>query len=219
VIPDAVGSELVRRARNAIGVALGGPPGDDPPEADPAVLGERRGVFVTLRRAPGGALRGCIGYPLPTYPLGRALSRAAVAAATEDPRFPPVSRADLARVTVEVSVLTPPTPVPADQRPGAVRAGTDGLIVESGSASGLLLPQVATEMGWDAEALLDGTCEKAGLPAGAWRDPRVHVLRFEAEVFNEETPGGPPRREPPEAGPEGSGGPGPRSGPRRPPSS
>jgi uncharacterized protein len=184
--------------------AVGGPSSPHPvPEGTsslPPVFREPRGAFVTLKEHPGGRLRGCVGYPLPVLPLGRAIPDVAVAAATEDPRFPVLRASEVDHVTVEVSVLSVPVPV-TGERPEEivrqVRVGRDGLIVEGHGASGLLLPQVAPEQGWSAEELLDGTCEKAGLPPGAWRDlRRVRVRRFEAEVFAEERPGGPVARVP-----------------------
>ncbi len=197
VLSAAEGSQAVRLARASLVGALGGPASADarngrPPELS-AVFDEPRGVFVTLRRHPGGSLRGCIGFPLPVLPLRTALRKAAVSAATEDPRFPPVRAAELAALTVEVSVLTLPVPL-GETRPEEmireVRVGRDGLIVDGYGTSGLLLPQVAPEQGWSSEELLDGTCEKAGLPPRAWRDPKVKVRRFEAEVFAEGSPGG-----------------------------
>jgi uncharacterized protein len=191
------GRAAVRWARAALATGLGADAGSprvpvvDPPDAP--VFREPRGVFVTLKRHPSGDLRGCIGYPLPHLPLATAIARSAVAAATEDPRFAPVPRKELDRLTVEVSVLTVPVPLTASTPAGMiaeVTIGRDGLIVEGRGTSGLLLPQVGPEQGWTSEELLDGTCEKAGLPAGAWRDPRVRVRRFEAEVFAETTPGG-----------------------------
>jgi len=166
----------------------------------PPVFDELRGVFVTLKRHPSGMLRGCIGYPLPVLPLRSALVRAAVSAAVEDYRFRPVPAADLPRTTIEVSVLTPPEPLRFSTPEEAIRAvkvGRDGLIVDGLGSSGLLLPQVAPEEGWSAEQLLDGTCEKAGLPPRSWQDPRVKVRRFEAEVFRELSPGGEVVREDP----------------------
>ncbi len=157
----------------------------------PRLFQEARGVFVTLKQYPGGALRGCIGYPLPVMPLGDAIREVAVAAATEDPRFPPVESSEMEHVTIDVSVLTLPqlvTSTTPEDLVAAIHPGRDGLIVEGRGHNGLLLPQVATELGWDAEQLLEGTCEKAGLPSEAWRDRRVHVRRFEAEVFGESKP-------------------------------
>ena len=182
-------------ARGAIQDALGAGPGPARRTVPirSGVFGERRGAFVTLKRLPRLDLRGCIGFPLPILPLGEALVEAAVVAALEDPRFPPVHRSELPRLALEVSVLTVPEPVRAarpEELVEALRVGRDGLIVEGFGTSGLLLPQVASEEGWTVEELLAGTCAKAGLPADAWRDPRVTVRRFEAEVFREATPAG-----------------------------
>lgn len=192
------GRTAVRWARAALAAQLHPPRpgtrGSLPAPPDAPVFLEPRGVFVTLKRHPSGDLRGCIGYPLPHLPLADAIARSALAAATEDPRFVPVSGGELDRLTVEVSVLTVPVPLVATS-PAAmiaeVRIGRDGLIVEGRGTSGLLLPQVGPEQGWSSEDLLDGTCEKAGLPSGAWRDPKVRVRRFEADVFAETAPGGP----------------------------
>ena len=148
---------------------------DDAPE-----LMEPRGVFVTLKRQ--GLLRGCIGTLLPELPLGRAILEMAEAAALQDPRFPPVRGLELPDMEIEISVLTPFEPV---QDPEAIEVGVHGLFIRRGDFSGLLLPQVPTEYGWDREEFLDQTCRKAGLPAGAWRDPETHIWRFSAEVFSE----------------------------------
>lgn len=154
------------------------------------VFRERRGVFVTWKVHPGGRLRGCIGFPLPVLPLADAIRRAAVSAAIEDPRFPPVTAPELAGLSAEVSVLGIPLPLSPTDRARGVVPGRDGVIVETDRTSGLLLPQVAGELGWTAEELLDGTCEKAGLAPGAWRRPEVQVRTFQAEVFGEDAPGG-----------------------------
>ncbi len=156
---------------------------------------------MTLKRYPSGDLRGCIGFPLPVLPLGQAIAEAAVSAAVDDPRFPPVTAHELGRLTVEVSILGLPTPIPAGPPAAtvaAVQVGRDGLIVDGRGTSGLLLPQVAPEQGWTAEELLSGTCEKAGLPPDAWRGPGVRIRRFEAEVFGEIAPRGGIVREPTE---------------------
>lgn len=188
------GEGAVRLARASLVRALGG--WNESPVGEavlPAVFDEPRGAFVTLRRHPSGSLRGCIGFALPVHPLRRAIRDAAVSAATEDPRFPPVRAAELSALMVEVSVLTVPVPVRATHPEALLRelqVGRDGLIVDGYGTSGLLLPQVAPEQGWSPEELLDGTCEKAGLPPRAWRDPKVKVRRFEAEVFAERSPGG-----------------------------
>jgi uncharacterized protein len=195
------GRTAVAWARASIAAALGAAPGGRPaplPETPSApVFREPRGVFVTLKRHPSGDLRGCIGYPLPYLPLEGAIARSAVAAATDDPRFERVAPRELDRLTVEVSVLTVPVPLKArtpSEMVAEVEVGRDGLIVDGRGTSGLLLPQVAPEQGWTAEELLDGTCEKAGLPRSAWRDPSVRVRRFEAEIFAERSPDGPVER-------------------------
>jgi len=204
VLREEDGVIAIGLARRALADALGGGPrtawgARAGAVGLPPIFREPRGVFVTLKRYPSGALRGCIGYPLPVFPLDAAIPRAALAAAVDDPRFPPVRSEELDRITIEVSVLTVPVPVRAarpDDLPRAIEVGRDGLIVEGLGASGLLLPQVAPEQGWTEEELLDGTCEKAGLPPRAWRDPRVSVKRFEAEIFFERGPGGEVEREP-----------------------
>ena len=197
MLADSDGIAAVRLARASVAASLGRGAAEAPDL--PQVFGEPRGVFVTWKRARDEALRGCIGYPLPVLPLRRAVEEAAAAAAFEDPRFPPIRAEELPELLVEVSVLALPRPIAVADRPGGVRPGIDGLIVRRGRASGLLLPQVAPEQGWGAEAFLDGTCEKAGLPPGAWRRPDVDVRAFEAEVFGETSPGGPVVRHPPKA--------------------
>ncbi|MCI4330308.1 MAG: TIGR00296 family protein [Thermoplasmata archaeon] len=204
MVRESEGARAVALAREAIAHHLTDPhpvePGGRVVLAElPPLFRDRRGVFVTLKKWPGGNLRGCIGFPLPVYPLGVAIARAAVAAAVEDPRFRAVVPSELDRLTVEVSVLTPPEPLPGRGRAdriASVQVGRDGLIVEGGGESGLLLPQVAVEYGWDPERFLRETCRKAGLPPTAWQDPNVEVLRFRAEVFAESRPGGPVAPEP-----------------------
>jgi uncharacterized protein len=137
---------------------------------------EPRGVFVSLHR--GGALRGCLGHLEGDLPVAEAVRRMAVAAAHEDPRFPPVDRSELADLEVEVSVLSPAAPV----RPGDVVPGRDGLIVQRGPRMGVLLPQVATEEGWDRLTFLRGVCRKAGLPAESWSEPGTTLYAFRAQV-------------------------------------
>ena len=144
-----------------------------------AILARPGGAFVTLHKA--GDLRGCIGHIEPTEPLGRVVPRCAVAACSSDPRFPPVTAAELDAIAIEISLLGPLQPIAGPQD---IVAGRDGLVVERGRQRGLLLPQVATEWGWDADAFLAHTCQKAGLPPDAWQQGAT-VWRFEAEVFGE----------------------------------
>ncbi len=157
----------VRLARMAIERAVNGERMVLPPL--PPVFGEKRGVFVTIKRH--GLLRGCIGLPYPIKPLGEAIIEAAASAALEDPRFPPVSSLEVDDIEIEVTVLTPPRPLecPPLERPEHVEVGRHGLIVSGLGRAGLLLPQVATEYGWNSREFLDQTCVKAGLPPGCWR--------------------------------------------------
>jgi hypothetical protein len=158
-------------------------------------LSEPRGVFVTLNTSSTGGerLRGCIGFPYPVKKLGDAVQEATVAAASEDPRFPPVSPKELDSILVEVSVLTLPKPIESARRqdiPKLVRIGEDGLIVSRSYSSGLLLPQVATEFGLDSEEFLSQACMKAGLTPDAWLDKETQLQVFQAEIFAEESPRG-----------------------------
>ena len=136
-------------------------------------------AFVTLTKK--GRLRGCIGYTEAVAPLFKVVQECAVAAATEDPRFPPVSQNELPSLRVEISVLTPLVPI----RPEEVEVGRHGLMIAQGRMRGLLLPQVPVEWGWDRETFLDQTCVKAGLSPSAWRHGAT-LRAFTAEVFGEE---------------------------------
>ncbi|MCX6571849.1 MAG: AmmeMemoRadiSam system protein B [Candidatus Aminicenantes bacterium] len=140
---------------------------------------EPRGVFVTLTKS--GDLRGCIGFIESVAPLGQAVIRAAVYAATEDPRFPPVRPAELKDLKFEISVLTPVRKI---TDPRQVTVGRHGLIVARGGLKGVLLPQVPVENKWDRETFLEQASLKAGLPPDAWRQgAKLYV--FEAIVFHE----------------------------------
>jgi AmmeMemoRadiSam system protein A len=145
-------------------------------------LAEPRGAFVTLHQR--GELRGCIGFIEASEPLIEVVARVAIKAAREDPRFTPVTAEEAETLEVEISVMSPLTPV---KDPEEIRVGVHGLILELGAHRGLLLPQVPVEYGWTREQFLDQTARKAGLPPSAWRDPRAKLLRFEAEVFGEQS--------------------------------
>ena len=149
------------------------------------------GVFVTLNNQVG--LRGCVGFPLPDKKLYNALVDAAIASATEDPRFPSVNSQELEEITFEVTVLTPPEVIHVSdttEYPSQIKVGRDGLIVKRGFNSGLLLPQVPIEYRWTEKEFLSHTCEKAGLPRDCWKDKETQVQKFEGIVFKEETPKG-----------------------------
>ena len=174
---------LLRLARQAIGARLAGRRAGEllaETSRAPAAVRERAGVFVSLHRS--GALRGCVGLVESPLPLYRAVMDAAVAAATQDPRFPPLAAAELLEIELEISVVSQPQPVTLEK----IRIGWHGLIVSQGRTRGLLLPQVAVERGWSPERFLEETCRKAGLAADAWqRGARVEA--FQAEVFGEKT--------------------------------
>ena len=149
------------------------------------------GVFVTINDPSG--LRGCIGNLLPDKKLFNALTDAAISAATEDPRFPPVKLSEIDKIIFEVSVLTPPIEIQVEDPldyPKKIKVGKDGLIIKAGFNSGLLLPQVPIEYGWTEEQFLSHTCEKAGLSRDFWKNKEAQVLKFEGIVFKEETPNG-----------------------------
>jgi len=139
---------------------------------------EFRGVFTTLYLH--GSLRGCVGYALPVAPLYLAVAETARAAAFEDSRFSPVTRAEASELEVSLSVLSPLSPI----RPEEVEVGRHGLVVSLGANRGLLLPQVPVEYGWDRETFLQQTCHKAGLPSYTWRKGAL-LESFTAEVFRD----------------------------------
>lgn len=191
LLSEQDGALLVHLARDAIKTYLTESKAIGFPERDEA-LKEKRGVFCTLKNYVNGNLRGCIGLPYPTKALGAAIIEAAISSATNDPRFPPMSLDEFEEVVVEITVLTPPEKLEGSHSefPSKVEVGKHGLIVKSGFASGLLLPQVATENNWDAKKFLDMTCWKAGLPESCWQDEDKEMYCFEGQVFTEKLPNG-----------------------------
>lgn len=189
------GKFLVKLARQAITTALSSGEVISVPNYYDEVLRQPRGVFVTLHKRVGNEkmLRGCIGIPYPVKPLIEATIESALNSAFRDPRFPPLGFDELDKVTIEISVLTPPhlleTSNPIEY-PSLMVIGRDGLLVESDWQRGLLLPQVAIEHGFDAVTFLDQTCLKAGLPKDAWRKGKVKVYTFQAQIFAETEPEG-----------------------------
>ncbi len=168
---------LLDIARAAIDAKVRGTPFTTP-VGGASVLGEERGVFVTLMR--NGRLRGCVGRIEPDGPLSSLLPEIAVLSATDDPRFPPVSTRELSGLEIELSLLTAPILITG---PAQIVIGRHGLIVTARGRRGLLLPQVATEYGWTAPEFLAQTCLKAGLPAKAWQDAGVRLQTFETEII------------------------------------
>jgi len=189
-ISDADGIELVKMARKVVTELL-----KNNSKINDSGFNSKfdfsSGVFVTLNKQ--NSLRGCIGYPLSVQRLSEGLVNAAIAAAIHDSRFSPVDGDELDQIVFEVTVLTPPIEIKV-QDPmeylSIIKVGRDGLIVENKSTSGLLLPQVPTEYGWDTEEFLGHTCEKAGLVNDAWKDKTTKLSRFEGVIFKEVWPNG-----------------------------
>ncbi len=187
------GAELVRLARIAVAKYL---QESVIVKSESDTLEKKTGVFVTLNYVTTSRkeyLRGCIGFPLPEKPLYQGVIEAAIAAATEDPRFPPLDRQEeLDNIIFEVSVLTPPEQItanPADYGK-EIQIGIDGLILHWRFGSGLLLPQVPVELKWDVEDYLANICYKAGAPPDVWLDPTSKLYKFQAAVFKEVEPKG-----------------------------
>jgi AmmeMemoRadiSam system protein A len=167
--------EIARQALHA-GVERGKPLQNLPKDAAQA---QPTGAFVTLRKR--GRLRGCIGQVGTGQALAEVVAHCAQAAALEDPRFDPVRPEELAEIEIEISALSPLVEISPEQ----IEAGRHGLMVSRGQRRGLLLPQVATEMRWTAQKLLEETCVKAGFDRHAWRQPETKIQGFTAEVFSE----------------------------------
>jgi len=142
------------------------------------LLKENRGAFVTIHKK--GQLRGCIGYIEAYKPLHKTIEEMAEAAAFRDPRFPPVSEKELQDLDIEISVLTPLRKI---KDVNEIEVGKHGIYIKKGWYSGLLLPQVATEYGWDRQTFLEHTCLKAGLPPNAWKDKDTEIYIFSADIF------------------------------------
>jgi uncharacterized protein len=179
-LASADGAALLGIARAAIREKLGVGRAPALPAAGP--LAEPRGAFVTLTRR--GELRGCVGTFTPTGSLAETVRRMAVAAASDDPRFPPVTADEVDDLDVHVSVLEPRRRM---RDVSELQVGRDGVLVQLGWHRGALLPRVAVEEGWDPETFLGRTCLKAGLPPDAWHDPAALVELFSAEEVGEGT--------------------------------
>jgi uncharacterized protein len=185
---------LTQSARSAISSFLKTGKRTVPPSliSDPRFR-QKMGCFVTLKESDmEKSLRGCIGFPEPIYELSKALTDAAIEAATGDPRFLPVKSDELPKLLLEVSLLTTPVQIKVErlqELPDKIAVGKDGLIMKWSFGSGLLLPQVATEYGWGAEEFLSNLSMKAGAPPDQWLIPGTSVYKFSALVFEENSPG------------------------------
>lgn len=192
---DNDGNFLVKLARKTVDDYVTQKRKSEIPDDTPAHLREKSGVFVTLNSTIGNrvSLRGCIGRPYPSQPLVEAVIDSSVDSAVNDPRFPPVTPKELDTIIVDLSVLTPPKKIeyskPEDLL-NLVKVGRDGLIAGRGMRRGLLLPQVPVDWKWNTLEYLEHTCNKAGLPLDAWKDPETEFMSFQAEIFGEDTPRG-----------------------------
>ena len=149
------------------------------------------GVFVTINDKSG--LRGCIGFPLAVKKLSDALTNAAIAAATDDPRFPSITQNELNDLVFEVTVLSETEEISSNSPNEiihSIKIGRDGLIIEKDFQSGLLLPQVPVEQNWNVENFLNHTCHKAGLPNYSWKDKTAKISKFQGVIFREILPNG-----------------------------
>lgn len=174
--------ELLGIARSAIKAALQNKQFHTgfPSKVSPELM-RPGGAFVTLRT--NGKLRGCIGYMESRLPLAEVVREVAVKAASEDPRFSPLSIQELDRTDLEISVLSPLRRIRSKDE---ITIGEHGLLIESGPYRGVLLPQVAVEYGWNVDEFLEAVCTKAGVDRFAWKDPSSELMVFTAQVIDEE---------------------------------
>lgn len=194
-IDSETGEYLVSTARIAVEEIVIRQKRIDVPSDAPQGLNTKAGTFVTLKYNNGiiKELRGCIGIPLPEQSLISSLLESAISAATIDPRFLPVKPEELKKITLEISILTPPELIDSENRrklSNQISIGTHGLIVNWSMGSGLLLPQVAIDEGWDAREFLSQACLKAGGMPDLWLLPDTRIQIFEAIVFEELEPYG-----------------------------
>jgi AmmeMemoRadiSam system protein A len=171
---------LLAVARRSIELELVNSPSKPSPTKSEVML-QSTGVFVTLRIE--GELRGCIGYVEGRSPLGEAVEEMAVRSAFHDPRFPPLTKEEFSKISIEISVLSPLEKLDSVE---AIVIGLHGLMIESDAYRGLLLPHVAVEHGWNAEEFLSQTCVKAGLPQSAWKLSSTRILTFTTETFSDD---------------------------------
>jgi len=179
-LSEADREDLLRLARQALAQYLG--EGTTPNcETHSGALLQHRATFVTLTDRDTGMLRGCRGEVVARQSLLESVVNMAIAAATDDPRFPTVDLSEVSRLHIEISVLSPMEPI----APSAIEIGRHGLMIMKGRNAGLLLPQVPAEYGWDREEFLNALCRKAGLPPGTWQSSGVQLYGFECEVWGE----------------------------------
>lgn len=151
-----------------------------PPPPTGGVFDIKTGIFVTIKK--NKILRGCIGYIKGVFPLGKAVIEMAESAGFSDPRFPPVSESELAKIDFEISVLSPLEKIELHEIE-KIEVGKHGIYLKNGYSSGLLLPQVAVEYSWNRDEFLNQTCIKAGLPKEAYKSENTEIYIFSAEIF------------------------------------
>jgi len=195
VFDDNDGYTLVKLARSAVEHYLNYGKVIEPDSSIRSRYSMKCGVFVTINKHNKGIeeLRGCIGFPMPTKELYSALIEAAIASAFNDPRFKPISIDEYSKITFEVSILTEPELIKVNdprEYKDIIKVGRDGLMIVWRYGSGLLLPQVPVEYGWDAERFLCETCMKANALPDCWLYEDTKLYRFEAIIFKEVEPNG-----------------------------
>ena len=157
------------------------------PLIEPPILEVKAGIFCTLKL--NGKLRGCIGYPNPSFSLGEALVKSSIQSAVHDPRFKPITYQELKEIIIELTILTPPQLIevsnPLDYFE-KIKIGRDGLIIEYNHSSGLLLPQVPIEQNWTVSQYLEHICVKAGISSQLWKDPKTNIYSFQGIIFIED---------------------------------
>ncbi len=174
------GKTLIAIAREAIQHCVKNQPYHCQPREEKA-LNKRSGCFVTIKK--NGQLRGCIGNFQGREPLFKDVVSMAVASATQDPRFSPMSCDELDHFNLEITVLSPLKKI---EYISVIEIGEHGIYIEKNFHRGVLLPQVATDHGWDRETFLNQTCAKAGLPTDAWRSPDADIYIFTGQIISEE---------------------------------
>jgi uncharacterized protein len=193
MISNLEGEQLVKLARKAVQKYLGESVDIDIDSLER--FSQQTGIFVTLIsvRSKEEQLRGCIGFPLPEKKLYQSVIEAAIAAATQDPRFTPVKKEELASIIFEVSILTPPEEIRVqnlNEYPSHIKLGRDGLLLKWKYGTGLLLPQVSIELKWDIYEYLANLCFKSGAPPDVWFMPESKLYRFQAIIYKESVPNG-----------------------------
>jgi len=156
-------------------------------------LNEKRGIFITIQKFPEKTLRGCIGFTSEEFPIYEGVQKAAFSSAFEDQRFSPIKKENLNKIIFEVSILTKPKSIQVkdpEEYAKKIEIGKDGLMLQNGPFTGLLLPQVPLEFNWKVEEFLDNLCFKAGLTSDWLHDENTRLWKFQSQIFAEKEPKG-----------------------------